>query len=163
MNLKHLVGSSLAKEYSAFVAVVEQGSITAAAKSILSTPPSVSKWVTSLESRLGVKLLERSTHAVSITDVGQAFYLKAREVLEKIQQAELMLNEEQTVMGGKLNISLPTVLLKTGFLALIKDFKASYPNVLINLHTSDQFVDLVQDKVDFAIRMGGLEDHNCMT
>lgn len=145
-------------QYRAFVAIVDNGSVSAAAKQLLASPSAISKQLSKLEADVGTQLIDRSTHALNVTRLGQEFYHRCKGILQTIDEAELMLHNEREKPSGKLAISFPPALLNTPFLSLIEEFHTLYPDIKFDLNMSGQYVDLIDDNIDFAFRVGELND-----
>jgi DNA-binding transcriptional LysR family regulator len=134
-----------------FVKVVDVGSFSAAARALNMSPSMVTNHVQSLEERLGVRLLNRSTRKLSLTEVGQNYYERAQQILGDIEDAESSAQALQTTARG--NLRLNTSIAMPPFLApVIAEFVALYPDVSIDMSMSDREVDLVEDGFDLAIR-----------
>ena len=140
-----------------FVSVADAGSFTAAADRLNLTNSAVGKAVARLESRLGVRLFERTTRSLSLTDAGQAFYRTCQRVLGELEEAEHVLKAEDTDPVGKLRIDLPATYGRLAVMPVIFDFMRAFPNVQPQVSFTDRFVDLVEDGVDVAVRIGGGE------
>ena len=146
------------KSYQAFVAVVEEKSISKAANRLNLTSSAVSKLLSKLESDLEVRLVERTTKSLEVTDPGSKFYFRCQDILNNILEAEQSLKEDSGAETGKISLSLSKVLLKTPFLQLLTAFSETYPDLKLDLQITDENVDLIEDKVDFAFRIGPLND-----
>jgi len=144
-------------ELIAFVQSVQAGSFSAAARILETTPSAVSKRVAKLEDRLGVRLLQRTTRSLSLTTDGTAYYDRVAQLLAELDEAnDLVMSRDRP--RGKLTISAPH---DFGHLVLaqwIPDFIQQYPELRVDLRLTDRFVDLVEESIDIAIRMGTLED-----
>jgi DNA-binding transcriptional LysR family regulator len=145
-------------EMQSFVAVVEQGGFTDAARAIGVSKSVVSKNVSSLEARLGARLLNRTTRRVNPTEIGLAYYDRATMVLSKALEADEMVTAMQTDPRGTLRISVPVNFGLSYISPAVGDFLHQYPDVLINMVLDDSFVELVADGYDLAIRIGQMED-----
>ena len=145
-------------QYRVFVSVVENGGISSAARDLLTSPSSISKQLSHLESSLNVKLVNRSTQSVSVTKQGRIFYEQTKDILKRIETAEALIKEQNLSTRGKLTISLPPVLLRTPLMRLLNEFSVSYPDIHFQFIVSDTYIDLIKHKVDFAFRLGELED-----
>ncbi len=145
-------------QYRVFVSIVENGSLSSAAKDLLTSPSSISKQLNQLETTLNVKLINRSTHSVSVTKQGETFYARAKDILERIETAEALMRDKTSSPKGKLIISLPPILLRTPLMVLLKDFNIRYPDIRFQLIVTDSYIDLIEQKVDFSFRLGELED-----
>ena len=141
-----------------FAAVVEKGSFTLAAKKLLISTAQVSRQINALESRLSTKLFYRTTRKVSPTEEGQLFYRQCRNILDGLDEAERSMTNLQGRPQGKINISVPVTYGERHIVPLISDFLLRYPEVEINVHLSNQRVDLVEEGFDLAIRLGNLDD-----
>ncbi|ROR18496.1 DNA-binding transcriptional LysR family regulator [Comamonas sp. BIGb0124] len=138
-----------------FVSVVDAGSFTAASERLNLTNSAVGKAVARLEGRLGVRLFERTTRRLSLTDAGQAFYRTCQQVLGDLEEAEHSLKAEGTAPVGKLRIDLPATYGRMRVMPLLLEFLKKYPGVQPHISFTDRFVDLVEDGIDLAVRIGG--------
>ncbi|HZB92295.1 MAG TPA: LysR family transcriptional regulator [Stellaceae bacterium] len=146
----------------AFVQVVDSGSFSAAAKRLSVSPAVVTGHVQSLEKRLGVQLLNRTTRKVNLTEIGRAFYERTRRILAEIEEAEGLASAQQSTPRGtlRLNTSVSLARLVT---PLITEYVALYPEVAFELVMSDRMVDMVEEGFDLALRSGPLPDSSLMT
>jgi DNA-binding transcriptional LysR family regulator len=141
-----------------FVRVVERGSFTPAADGLGLSRAAVSKYVSRLEERLGARLLHRTTRRLSLTEAGAALFEASRGALERIEEAESAIAQLQSAPRGRLKVSAP---MSFGILHLgpaLADFAAAHPGVALDLRLDDRFVNLVEDAVDVAVRIGALTD-----
>lgn len=138
-----------------FIRAVELGSLSAAARDQGTTQPTVSKALAALEQELGVRLLERSTTGLSLTDQGQRFYARARQVVEEFNDAVSDAQGRTGQATGLLRLNAPVALGQLHLTALVHEFLARYPDIEIELILNDRFVDLVEEGVDVALRLGG--------
>jgi len=145
-------------EYKIFVSVVEQGSFSKAANQLNVSVSSVSKQVRRLEDKLGLKLIDRSTQSISITELGGKFYQHCRGILTNIEEVEQSLRDDMAEPAGKLVLSISNVLLKTPFMSILHQFNHHYPNIKFDINVANQFENLVEKQIDFAFRIGHLED-----
>lgn len=152
-----MYSSERLKGIDVFVTVADAGSFTAAADRLNLTNSAVGKTVARLESRLGVRLFERTTRSLSLTDAGQAFYRTCQRVLGELEEAEHVLKAEDTDPVGRLRIDLPATYGRRAVMPVIFDFMRAFPNVQPQVSFTDRFVDLVEDGVDVAVRIGGAE------
>ena len=141
-----------------FVAVAEAHSFTAAAKRIGISTAQVSRQVSALEERLATKLLYRTTRKVSVTDAGQVYYQHCRQVLDGLKEAELAMNNLQSTPTGKLKVTAPVTYGERSIAPLLNNFVAKYPELNVQLHLTNQLINLVDEGYDLAIRLGKLED-----
>ncbi len=145
-------------EMEAFVQVVDHGGFTEAARKMNLSKSAVSKHVSALESRLAVRLLNRTTRRVSPTEVGLAYYDRARTVLVDAAEADSMVTAMQATPKGSLRISVPVSFGVNQISALVAKFLLAYPEVDIQMVLDDRFVELIAEGYDMAIRVGALED-----
>lgn len=138
-----------------FVASVEQGSFTAAAEVLHLTSSAVSKSIARLEARLGSRLFERTTRKLTLTDAGQAFYETCTRVLSELGEAESVLAAQRTIPVGRLRLGVPNTFGRMHVVPLLTQFCLEHPEMQINLGFSDRFVDLFEEGVDIAVRIGG--------
>ena len=147
-------------EMEAFATVVDQGGFTDAARKMGISKSAVSKHVSSLEARLGARLLNRTTRRVSPTEIGLAYYDRALRVLNDAGEADAMVSSMQTEPSGLLHISVATDFGKHMLSPLLSQFLEQYPKVTINMELNNRYVELVSEGYDMAIRVGELEDTN---
>lgn len=144
-------------EMQVLVAVAEHGSLSAAARYLRLTPSAVSRIVARIENRLGARLLVRTTRSVVLTAEGAAYLQAARRILADIAEVEDAI-QDQGVPRGRLRVSASLAQGRITILPLLADFMARYPAILVDLHLSDQLVDLQAGQADVAIRFGILPD-----
>lgn len=135
-----------------FLRSVEDGSFSAAARSLDMTPSAVSKQITRLEQRLGVRLLNRSTRHLSLTEEGHAYYERASRIAADIAEAEAMVSTLGGQVQGVLHASATVAFAKAYLLPLLPAFLKRYPALKLSLEVTDRRVDLVEEGVDVAIR-----------
>lgn len=145
-------------EFQAFVAVVESGSFTAAAKWLQTTKSVVSRRLSSLEARLGVQLLHRTTRAQTLTDSGSRFFGHCKRILDDLDEAESSLLEQHGSLQGSLRIALPLSFGVRHLCAPIAVFRKQHPHVEFDLVLGDRYIDLIQQNIDMALRIGTLAD-----
>ncbi|WP_345817536.1 LysR family transcriptional regulator (plasmid) [Paraburkholderia sp. PREW-6R] len=141
-----------------YVSVVEAGSFSAAAKRLKLGQPAVSKSIAQLEERLGVRLLLRSTRGLTPTDAGQRFYEHARRAIEEVDLAEHVARDASTGLSGVLRISAAVTFARLHILPALKAFLDRHPNLQIDIVLDDRTIDLLENGVDVALRMGSLDD-----
>lgn len=146
----------------AFVLVVDSGSFSGAAKRLGVSPAVVTGHVQSLEKRLGVQLLNRTTRKVHVTEIGRGFYDRAARIIAELDEAEGLASAQQSTPRGtlRLNTSVSLARLVT---PLIGEYVALYPEVVFELVMSDRMVDMVEDGFDLALRSGPLPDSSLKT
>lgn len=136
-----------------YVRVVETGSFSAVARERTTSQPRISKQIAALESQLGVRLLRRSTRKLSMTEEGERLYGEARRILQEVGEVESRLkggNQPQ----GILRIACPPVFASLKLLPLAASFMHQYPQITLEFSVHNRFVDLVEDGIDVAIRVG---------
>jgi LysR family transcriptional regulator for bpeEF and oprC len=142
---------------SSFVRAVETGSFSAVARELGTTQPNISRHIASLEQHLGTRLLHRSTRKLTPTPEGERYYADTRRLLDAIAEAESNVRGQE-IPSGVLRVACPTLLGRTYLLPRVKTFLSRYPKVELDLQIGDRFVDLIEEGVDVAIRIGALKD-----
>jgi len=137
---------------------VDKGSLTAAAKSLNMPLPTVSRKLSELETHLGTRLLNRSTRKLTLTDAGIAYVDAARRVLEDIDDMERAASGEYTTPRGELVITAPLLFGHLHMVPIVTDFLAAYPDINVRLLLSNQNLDLLDERIDMAVRIGALPD-----
>ncbi|MFY9180163.1 MAG: LysR family transcriptional regulator [Venatoribacter sp.] len=141
-----------------FITVVRTRNFTAAADELGVTPSAISKQISALEERLGVRLLNRTTRSVSPTEAGQMFYQHGENILESITEAEKLVTDFDITPRGKLRITTMSNFGRRELARILTKFSEQYPDISFDLHISDRPVDIVKEGFDFAIRLGTQED-----
>lgn len=141
----------------AFAAVADLGSFTKAAEKLETSNQLVSKYVSQLEEQLGVRLFNRTTRRVHLTQEGEQCLQHAKHILESVHDMESHFGELQSAAKGLLQISAPVSFSILHLAPLIRDFKKEYPEVGVNLELSDRKVDVIEDGFDVALRIGHLK------
>lgn len=141
-----------------FTTVVRTRNFTAAADSLGVTPSAISKQISGLEERLGVRLLNRTTRSVSPTEAGQLFYQHCENILESIAEAERLVTDFDVTPKGRLRITAMANFGRRELARMLNDFALVYPDISFELYISDRPVDIVQEGFDFALRIGTQED-----
>lgn len=141
----------------AFVTVVNEGSFTHAADRLAMSPQLASKYVSQLEQHLGVRLLNRTTRKLHLTEAGSRYHQHAQQVLNDIDDMENQLGDLQTRARGLLRISAPVSFATRQMAGLLSDFQAAHPEVGIDLQLNDRKVDIVEEGFDIALRIGHLK------
>ncbi len=145
-------------EMQVFVRVVEAGSFSEAARLLRMTPSTVSKLISRLEARLGVRLIERSTRRLSLSAEGQTYYERSQALLAELDDVEFELSQGGRQTSGIIRINASVAF---GTLMLephLPAFWQAYPNIVIDLSLSDEIIDLYLDRTDVAFRLGRLQD-----
>lgn len=141
-----------------FVAVVEAGSFTGGAKTLQIPKGSISRKISRLEKDLGVRLLNRTTRSVTLTEVGRVYYEQCRNGLSTLEYATQRLDDIRSEPSGTLRISAPLDFGPDRFGEIVDAYLKKYDKVNIELILTDHFLDLVEHRIDLAIRIGTLED-----
>ena len=145
-------------EMEAFATVVDQGGFTDAARKMGISKSAVSKHVSSLESRLGARLLNRTTRRVSPTEIGLAYYDRALRVLNDAGEADALVSSMKSDPSGLLRVSAATDFGVLHLSPVLGDFLDEFPEISINMVLNNRYVELISEGFDMAIRIGELED-----
>jgi DNA-binding transcriptional LysR family regulator len=132
--------------------VVESGSFTAAAERLGISPPMASKHVAQLEKSLGARLLHRSSRHLSLTEAGEAWYEQSRRALDLLDAAEAAIGRKNEAPRGQLKVSAPVWCATPRFARVLADYRARFPEVLVDMHLENRKVDLNADGYDLALR-----------
>ena len=151
------------KQIEAFVSAATRGSLSAAARVEGVTPAIIGRRLDALEARLGVKLLLRTTRKLTITFEGQAFLEDCQKSLNDLANAEAAVSLGSVKASGQLRISAPSGFGRQHVAPLVGDFMLANPEVRVNLNLSDRLVDLVNENIDCAIRIGELTDSSLIS
>ena len=149
-------------EVSFFIAVVEAGGFSAAARRTGASQPSISKAIGALEKRLGVALFNRSTRSVTLTDQGQRYYERTKPLVEELQQADSELTSSTHEISGIIRISAGGTFGRLIVLPLIPELLARNPGLRVDLILSDSMRNLVEDRIDLAIRIGRVDEPDAL-
>lgn len=147
-------------ELNAFIAVVEAGGFSAAARKRGESQSTISKAVNSLEKRLGVMLLQRSTRSVTLTDQGQKYYERTKPLVDEIEVADNELTCSTLNVSGLVRIAAPSTFGRLHVLPLIPELLSHHPGLRVDLVLSDTMRDMVEDRIDVAIRLSTVNDPN---
>ena len=142
----------------AFVKTVEVGSFAAAANALSMSPQMIAKHVTWLESRLGARLLNRTTRRQSLTDIGKAYYDRCKLVLADADWADSLADEAKGAPRGRLRVNAPVSFGTHSLTPVITRYLRQYPEVEVDLVLNDRFVDLVEEEFEAVFRIGPLAD-----
>jgi len=141
-----------------FVYAADAGGFTAAAERLNLTSSAVSKSVARLERRLGVVLFERTTRSLALTDAGRAFQETCTRILTELAEAEAVLAAQRREPVGTVRVALPASFGRLRVVPVLSRFSAQYPDVRPQLLFADRFIDLAEEGVDLAVRIGGPPD-----
>jgi len=142
----------------AFAAIVDTGSFTAAAERLDVTRAAVSQAVKALEDRLGVQLLNRTTRSVALTEEGRLFHDRVKAILAELRQAEAAASRLAVEPQGLLRINAPMSFGTMHLSGALADLLVAHPRLEVQLTLTDRYVDLIEENVDVALRIGMLED-----
>ncbi|ODT82398.1 MAG: transcriptional regulator [Pelagibacterium sp. SCN 64-44] len=141
-----------------FVAVMETGSFTAAAQRLGTSSGQASKLVSRLEGELGVRLLSRTTRAVSATEAGQAYFDRLRPLLEEFDNLDAAIRDASHTPRGRLRLTAPLTFGTVELAPALNDFAAQFPEIELDVNFSDRLVSLVDEGFDVAVRVGKPSD-----
>jgi DNA-binding transcriptional LysR family regulator len=141
-------------DYAYFAEVVAHGGFTAAGRALREPKSKLSRRIAGLEDRLGLRLIERSSRRFRVTDTGKAFYERCRAMLAEAEQAEALVLQAQAEPHGRIRFSCPTGMLQP-ITSLISSFLARFPKVRLQLVATDRAVDLIDERIDLALRVRG--------
>ncbi len=144
------------QEMSVFAAVVDAGSFVGAAAALDMSKPAVSRHVAELEARLGVRLLHRTTRRLSLTEEGEVFYARCKELLGDLEEAEAEITSRTGKAAGLLKVNAPVSFGLLHLAPLWAGFMARHPDVMLEVTLSDRMVDLVEEGFDVAVRIARL-------
>src|SRR3984885_11386326 len=142
----------------AFVAVADLRGFAPAARKLGISPSGVTRLVAALEDRLGARLLQRTTRSVTLTDVGTRYLVRARRILADVEEAEGSTQDERTRPSGRLAVSAPVGFGRLHVSPLMSTYLTRFPEVSGELRLSDRMINLVEEGVDLAVRIGHLPD-----
>lgn len=145
-------------DMAAFVRAVERGGFSAAAREMGLTPSALSKLVTRLEARLGVRLLNRSTRRLALTPEGEAYFQRSQRILADIEEAEAEVARFRARPSGLLRINTGTAFGMHQLVPALPEFLRRYPEIRVEVAINDRLVDLLQEGADLAVRIGVVGD-----
>lgn len=145
---------------SVFRRVAETGNFSAVAREMELSQPTVSKHIAALEKHLNVKLLNRSTRQLNLTDVGKRYYDSCVHIIDEMQETESTIRNQQSLPTGTLRINTPVTFGEISIVPHLWEFLTEYPELNIDLIMDDHYIDLVKEGVDMAIRVGPMNDSN---
>ncbi|WP_417687155.1 LysR family transcriptional regulator [Roseibium sp.] len=141
-----------------FIQVVDSKGFSAAAREMGRSKALVSKYIGELEDELGARLLNRTTRQVSLTEVGEAYYKEANEILQRIEDLQASVQSSQQAIRGRLRVSAPRSMGDGLINRAMMEFLVEHPDVVLDLRLEDRFVDVVDEGFDVAIRVTDMED-----
>ncbi len=140
-----------------FVATARAGSFAAAARQLGVTPALVGRRIEALEERHGARLIERTTRAQRLTELGEGFLVRAEAVLDAAAELDELTRADAGQLSGRIRVSGPTTLGIVRLAPIVADFCAAHPGVTVELQLNDRRIDLVNDGFDLAVRVGVLQ------
>jgi DNA-binding transcriptional LysR family regulator len=147
---------------SILLAVVDAGSLSAAARRLGTPLPTVSRKVAELEAHLHTRLLHRTTRQLSLTEAGAAYVAACRRILDDVGEAERIATGEYATPKGELAVTAPIVFGRLHIVPVVAEFLAQYPEIRIKLLLTDRVIHLMEEQVDVALRIGELPDSTLM-
>jgi DNA-binding transcriptional LysR family regulator len=156
----HVTAKISATDMLLFVDVVREASFTAAARRQGVSKQAVSERINRLEAALGVRLLQRTTRRLRTTEAGERYYVECAAIAQHIEQANLAVQTEQAEPVGLLRVSAPILYGRAKLVNAIKTYTQRYPKVRVDLRLADRLVNLVDEGVDVALRVSGMNDGN---
>lgn len=145
-------------EFQAFTAVIDTGSISSAAIQLGQTASGVSRALSRLEAKLATTLLRRTTRRLELTEEGAVFLIQARRILESVEEAEEQMARRLLQPAGRLRVNASAPFMLHVLVPLVGGFRERYPDIELELHSSDQNIDLLEHRTDLALRHGPLRD-----
>ncbi|MBB1440045.1 LysR family transcriptional regulator [Shewanella sp. SG41-4] len=142
------------------IAVVETGSFTTASERLMISKALVSKYVGEVEDKLGVRLFNRTTRRLALTDAGKTYYERALPLVEEYEELLDSVTGEQSAPKGKLKISVPVTFGEMQLSPVINKFLTTYSDIQVNIQLTDRRIDMLEEGVDVVIRIGGVDDSN---
>ena len=139
-------------DYAYYAGVVAHGGFAAAGRALREPKSKLSRRIAALEARLGVRLIERSSRRFRVTEVGQAFYERCRAMIEEVERADAIVAEAQAEPHGRVRFSCPTGLIEV-IEPIVIAYMARYPKVRLQLVATDRPVDLIEERIDLALRV----------
>jgi DNA-binding transcriptional LysR family regulator len=145
-------------DFEAFIAIVEHGSLTAAARRLNRSLQSISRSLATLEETVGVELVHRTTRHLTLSEAGAAFFHRIKPAVDEINEAKLEAANQRSEPSGILRLTAPVLFGPDFLMPIIADYMRMHPRVEVDLQLSDAFVDLGVEGLDLAIRIGDLPD-----
>ena len=141
-----------------FVRVVETGGLSAAGRALGMAPSSVSRRVSELEGALGTRLLQRTTRKLSLTEAGETYFERSRDIVRAVEEANLAMTEKRADPNGTLRLTAPASVARLHIAPAVAAFQAQFPAVRVVMSVTDRMADIVGEGLDLALRVGQLED-----
>ncbi len=145
-------------DFDIFARVARAGNMSAAGREIGISPAVVSKRISLLEERLGARLFQRTTRQLTLTETGEGYFKRVLEILKLVEEADEFVSQRNTGPRGSLKITAPTCFSRFHVAPHLSEFVARYPQIQLDMVLTDNFVDIIRDGFDVAIRIGELPD-----
>ncbi len=146
-----------------FVTAIDEGSLAAAARVLKRSPTAVSRALNLLEAHVGVQLLHRTTRTLRLSEAGQRYATACKRILMDLEEADMLAGTERSAPRGVVTISTPPILGEDVLRRIVDEFLEKYPAVSVRLLLLDRFVNLIDEGVDLALRIGNLADSSLVT
>ncbi|ALV04883.1 LysR family transcriptional regulator [Roseateles depolymerans] len=146
------------EELLAFTTVIDSGSITAAADHLEQTVSGISRALGRLETKLGTTLLRRTTRKLELTEEGAVFLTHARDILAAVESAEYQMTIRHQRPAGRLRVNAASPFMLHVVVPMVAAFREQFPDIELELHSSDNIIDLIEQRTDVALRIGRLRD-----
>ena len=143
---------------STFLAVVEHGSLSAAARRLNTPLATVSRKISELESRLRTKLFDRTTHRLVLTGAGSSYVAACKRILAEVSEAERAASGEYVAPTGELTVTAPVGMGRIYLIPILADFFKAYPEIDVSLIMTNRVLNLQQEQIDVGVRLGALPD-----
>ncbi len=141
-----------------FARVARTGNMSAAGREMGLSPAVVSKRISLLEERLGARLFQRTTRQLTLTETGDGYFKRVVDILSLVEEAEDFVSRRNTKPRGMLKVTAPTSFSRQHIAPYLNDFVSRYPDIELDFHLTDDFVDIIRNGFDLAIRIGELQD-----
>lgn len=145
-------------DFDIFARVARTGNMSAAGREMGLSPAVVSKRISLLEERLGARLFQRTTRQLTLTETGEGYFKRVIDILSLVEEAEDFVSRRNTKPRGQLKIAAPAIFTRLHVAPHLHKFVERYPDIQLDFHLSDNYVDIIRDGFDVAIRIGELED-----
>lgn len=145
-----------------FVAAIDGGSLSAASRKLGVPLPTVSRRVSDLEAHLRVQLVVRTSRKLLLTDAGRAYLASCRQILDELDDAERLAAGEYRTPRGQLAITAPVLFGQLHVEPVVLEFLSAYPEIAVRLTLADYFIDIIENRIDAAVRIGALPDSGLM-
>ncbi|MGH1483182.1 MAG: LysR family transcriptional regulator [Geminicoccales bacterium] len=140
------------------VEAVDSGSFSAAGRRLGLAPSSIARGIGALEDELGVRLLNRTTRSLSLTEAGRLYHERAQRILAEVEETNLSITQLEANPRGTLRLNVPSAFGRAHIAPMLPEFLSTFPDVMIDLSTTDAFIDPVEEGIDLVIRIGELKD-----